>query len=146
MSKAEVNHLDVLSELVRDGDVGLTDQERASLRWAITSLAPPVDHEVAEKAAQLKREYRPSLDHEVLHAWAKDAVQVLSAVSAAPRHAGDSTSALLNAARVWWKGNRPAGWSLEAHLDNPAVNCRGEAERALAELVATGIKADQSSS
>src|SRR5690606_8121708 len=58
LSTAEVSHLDVLSELVRDGDVGLTDQERASLRWAITSLAPPVDHEIAEKAAKLKREYR----------------------------------------------------------------------------------------
>lgn len=44
--------------------------------------------------------------------------------------------AVVDAAEVWWKGNRPARYRLTQHLKNPAINCHSPAERALAEAMA----------
>ena len=49
--------------------------------------------------------------------------------------------ALAAAARSWWEGNRPEGWSLEQHLGAPTVGCDGTAqEQTLAEAVAGWIR------
>jgi hypothetical protein len=44
--------------------------------------------------------------------------------------------AVADAAVAWWTAHRPADWSLEQHLADPAVNCDGEGERQLAQAAA----------
>jgi hypothetical protein len=46
-------------------------------------------------------------------------------------------SAVANAAEGWWKARKPADWTLEEHLADPAVNCEGDGERQLAQAVAS---------
>jgi hypothetical protein len=49
--------------------------------------------------------------------------------------------ALATAAQAWWESGRPAGWSLEQHLADPAAGRDGsEAERALAEAVGQWLR------
>lgn len=44
------------------------------------------------------------------------------------------------AAKAWWEGLRPCGYSLEQHLANPTVNTTGEREACLAVAVASALK------
>lgn len=52
---------------------------------------------------------------------------------------------LEDAAVAWWEYKRPAGWSEEAHLLNPAINTRDSRERALAMEVAIVVAARRKS-
>jgi hypothetical protein len=45
-------------------------------------------------------------------------------------------AAVANAAEVWWKARKPADWTLQQHLADPAINCEGDGERQLAHAVA----------
>jgi hypothetical protein len=36
----------------------------------------------------------------------------------------------------WWRQNRPVGWALKRHQREYGVNCKGEAERTLAQACA----------
>ena len=47
---------------------------------------------------------------------------------------------LLAKSRQWWEANRPIGWDIRQHLDNPAVNTKTDSETALAEAVASAIE------
>lgn len=46
---------------------------------------------------------------------------------------------IVRAATEWWKGLRPKGWSEDAHLRVPCVNCRDYREEILAKAVADGV-------
>ena len=46
------------------------------------------------------------------------------------------------AANAWWKDNRPAGWTMRQHLENPTVNTTTDTEAALASAVAKRFLAD----
>lgn len=43
---------------------------------------------------------------------------------------------VLRAARRWWRGHRPMGWTLGQHIENPAVNCSSQFDVELALAVA----------
>lgn len=47
--------------------------------------------------------------------------------------------AVADAAVAWWQARKPADWSLEQHLADPAINCDGDAERPLAEAAAKWV-------
>jgi hypothetical protein len=47
--------------------------------------------------------------------------------------------AVANAAVQWWKARKPADWSLEQHLADPAINCDGDGERQLAQAAAKWV-------
>lgn len=53
------------------------------------------------------------------------------------REAGD---AVLAAALAWWEAQRPLGWDLRKHLDNPTVNTQSAAEHTLAQAVADAVE------
>lgn len=49
---------------------------------------------------------------------------------------------LREAATSWWRRHRPAGWTLEQHLEEPTVNARGsEGSFRLALAVADHVRA-----
>jgi hypothetical protein len=48
-------------------------------------------------------------------------------------------AAVANAAEVWWKARKPAGWTLEQYLADPAISCEGDGERQLAHAVASWV-------
>jgi hypothetical protein len=56
---------------------------------------------------------------------------------------GSTDSAALNAvaeaAVAWWEARRPAGWSMEQYLVDPAANCENDYERELAEAAAKWV-------
>lgn len=47
--------------------------------------------------------------------------------------------AVADAAVAWWQARKPADWSLEQHLADPAINCDGSDERHLAEAAAKWV-------
>jgi hypothetical protein len=49
---------------------------------------------------------------------------------------------IANAARAWWDRLRPRGWTVEEHIELPAVNATTSAEIELAHAVARKIKDD----
>jgi hypothetical protein len=44
--------------------------------------------------------------------------------------------AVIAAAKRWWKGMRPASWSVGMHRDNPLVNTATKSQQSLAWAVA----------
>ena len=47
---------------------------------------------------------------------------------------------LQRAARAWWSGRRPIGWSLKRHLLDPTINCTDDYEKLIAKVVAQTYK------
>ena len=39
---------------------------------------------------------------------------------------------VVEAAKFWWKGNRPVGWTKKQHSHNPLVNIASDYEKPLA--------------
>lgn len=52
--------------------------------------------------------------------------------------------AVNDAARAWWEGHRPVGWSEEQHIKNPCINA-GSTDRSkwLAEAVGRMIELER---
>lgn len=55
---------------------------------------------------------------------------------AAQQSPADARDAVIAAARKWWEGKRPDGWSLTEHASNAACNCYTPAETTLALAIA----------
>lgn len=53
------------------------------------------------------------------------------------REAGE---AVMAAALAWWETQRPLGWNLRKHLDNPSVNTQSAAEHTLAQAIANAVE------
>jgi hypothetical protein len=52
----------------------------------------------------------------------------------------DQFEEIADAAYNWWLRKRPCDFTLKNHLNNPIVNCTTDAESALANAVARGVR------
>ena len=52
----------------------------------------------------------------------------------------EKLQALKESSLAWWESQRPVGWELRQHLDNPAVNTATSQEQRLAEAVASAVE------
>lgn len=68
------------------------------------------------------------------------AAPVLTKEEAAAGIASNRLHRIEQAAKRWWTAQRPEGWTLDQHLDEPTVNCTSKTSRDLATAVADWCK------